>query len=358
LNTEIQIQDRTINKDSLFVIAEVGNQFNGKLDTALELVDVASDAGADAVKFIFWFPDEIMADKTQMYSYKVWHKFTDDYYNYEETKTEPMYDMLNRLRLTLPEWAEVMARCKQKNIIFMATVNSPSGIDYAGSDGLNIPCIKLSSWDWNFTDLWYWVAHLYKPVIADMGAVTEKEVLRNLKIFEDAHNKDVALLHCYHTSNPAERNMNTVPYIRHVLNCLGGFSSGDYNDEMDITAIANGACILEKRLTLSRNGGVLHDAVSKEPDEFKKYVRTMREVKESLGNYEIKPSGKDLEERKKWFRRVVADQHIHIGETITRDMLECKRGETGISPEFVDHFLGKKSKREINKNESLTMEDV
>ena len=337
----IQLRFSQVSSDRLFIIAEVGNQFAGDVSTSKRLIDVASEAGADAVKFIFWFPDEILADKELKYTYEI----------NGGNRTEPMYDLLDRLRLTEGQWIEVRDYAAYKNINFMSTVISPSGVDLASL--LDLDAVKISSWDYNFLDLWKWCAGLDRPIFVDIGPCTQDELKRNLSLLKDYGSSDVCVLHCFHTRDPLFKNMASIQYIRGNLGYPAGFSSTDYNDDDDITAVAMGAVVLEKRLTLSRKGGVLHDAISKEPEEFKDYVKKMRGIKESIGKWGIFPSPQDLEQRKKWFRRVVADCDIKQGDSITRGLLEAKRGEWGISPEYIWEFVGKRALRDIRKNEDM-----
>lgn len=337
---------KTITQDKLFIIAEVGNQFDGKLEKALRLCDAAKEAGADAVKFIFWFPDEILADKNLMYKYDT----------LVGTNQEVLFDLLNRLRLTLGEWVEVKAYCDHIDIIMTATVLSPSGIDWAGEDGLCLPMIKLSSWDWNFYDLWDWAGNTQLPLIIDTAPVTLKEFDRNMKLLKDSRNGDVVLLHCVHTKVPEQINLMSIPFMAKRYDCLVGYSAPDLADDLDMVAVGLGACVIEKRLTLDRGGGVLHDAVSKEPDEFKTYVDKMKLLKTQLGVCDWKVSDNDLLERKKWFRRIVADEDIPEGDAILRPMLEAKRGETGLSPFEMWNIVGKIAKRNIKRNDDIKPE--
>ena len=287
-----------------------------------------------------------MADKTQMYSYEARGTMV----------REPMYDLLERLRLPLHEWFELKLYCDKIGIIMMATVNSFGGLDYAMA--LDLPVIKLSSWDYNFTDLWRECAKIMLPCIADLGAVTEAELTTNVDIFKAEKNDQLMFLHCSHSTTIKETNMNSLPFIADKYRCLTGYSSNDCNDDLDKVSIGLGACILEKRLTLDRTAGVLHDAVSKEPDEFEYYVDKMRALKTSMGLYGINQSRNDWLQRKKWFRRVVTDVPIAKGEDIVRELLECKRGETGFPPDRIYEIVGKKAKHDMPKNYDITLEDV
>lgn len=344
MNKQISIGDKIVKQDSLFIIAEVGNQFNGDYETARKLVDVCVEAGADAVKFIFWYPDEIMVDNPP--------------YTYQTVSgevTEPMFDLLNRFTLSTIDWCEVREYCLDKKIAFMSTVLSSSGVDMGRS--LLMDAWKLSAWDANFPDLYEWVAAIGMPTILDVGACTQKELDVVVGIFNKWENDNLILMHCTHADKNDQMNMLAIPYLRDKHDCLVGYSPASNNDELDLVAIGLGACVIEKRLTLDRNACVLHDVLSKEPDEFKDYVERMRRAKESLGKYALVQSDRDLVERKKWFRHIVADEDIPIGETVTRDMLEAKRGEYGERPENIWQYVGRRTRRTLARNQIVKPED-
>ena len=153
-------------KQPLFITAEIGITCNYDINITKELIDVTKEAGADAIKLIFWFPEEIMSDKTISYSY-------------ETTKgkvSENMFEMLNKLRFTLDEWYEIKEHADKQGIIIFSTVNSPSGIEYA--EAIDLDAYKLSSWDYNYFPLWKQISKLNKPMIIDTGPVNTLEVAK------------------------------------------------------------------------------------------------------------------------------------------------------------------------------------
>lgn len=347
MRNTIQIRNCTIGENEpIFIIAEVGVTCNYDMKISKELIDVVAEAGAQAIKFIFWFPEEIMSDKTISYTYQTLNG----------EKSENMFEMLEGLRFTLDEWHELKKYADEKNVILLATVNSPSGIEYAEAIGLE--AYKLSSWDYNHHPLWRSIAQLGKPMIIDTGPVTSLDVAKVFELMKAEGNDQSLLVHCYHTNNFEEINMRAIPYMRRAFNTLVGFSAKDLNPEMDISAIALGICYLEKRLTMDRSLPGHHHNISLEPKEFIEYVKMVRNVKDALGVEDLKPSQADLEERKKWFRHLVVNQDVSKGTRLTVDMLEGKRPEQGISPEFINFFIDKEVKRDIKYNESLAWEDV
>jgi sialic acid synthase SpsE len=153
-------------------------------------------------------------------------------------------------------------------------------------------------------------------------------------------------------------NMRALPYMRDAFRTLVGYSSKDQDTETDIMAVTLGVSYLEKRLTLDRDLPGHHHLLCLEPDEFDEYVDLIRNVRKALGIKDLQPSEADLEERKRWFRHIVANQDIPEGTTLTEDMLEGKRPEDGISPEYMELFLGRTVNKDIEYNESLSWGDV
>lgn len=347
MKQELRIGNRVLREgNSPFIVAECGVTCNYDLAMTKQLIDVVAESGADGIKLIFWFPDEIMSDRSVTYSYETVHG----------EASENMYEMLMKLRFTLPEWKEIKAYADTKNIVLFSTVNSPTGVLWA--EELRLAAYKLSSWDFNDLPLWRRIAKLGKPMIIDTGPVHLLDVARVMDLVAEEGNEQALLVHCYHTSTPAEVNMRAISYMRHAFRTPVGFSSKDLTDEMDIAAVALGAVFLEKRLTMRRDLPGHHHAISKEPDEFKRYVETMRMVHASLGEEALRPSGVDLEERRKWFRHLVVGRPLPQGRILTEGDITGKRGEQGVSPEFSEWFLGRKLKRELKENEAVAWTDV
>lgn len=207
-----------------------------------------------------------MSDKTITYTYETM----------EGRKSENMFQMLDRLRFPLHDWIELKQYADSKNVILFATVNSPSGIEWAEKIGLE--AYKLSSWDFNYHPLWRKIAALGKPMLIDTGPVDTLDVAKVMNLMLKEGNDSSVLIHCFHTDDPAKFNMRSISYMRDAFNTLVGYSSKDRSDETDIVAVALAACYMEKRLTLSRNLPGHHHVISKEPKEFEAYVKMINEI--------------------------------------------------------------------------------
>lgn len=343
MKKQISIQNKVIGDNQpIFIIAECGVTCNYDMKITKKLIDIVHESGADAIKFIFWFPEEIMSDRTVEYTYQT----------LDGPKSENMFEMLCKLRFTLDQWREIKDYADDKQVILFSTVNSPSGIEYAEEIGLE--AYKLSSWDFNYIPLWKKIAAIGKPMLIDTGPVNSSELAKVIQLMKDVGNDQSVLLHCFHTDDYAQMNMRAIPYMKKAFNSIVGYSASDFSDELDILAIALGAKVIEKRLTLSRKLPGHHHILSKEPDEFHEYVNLVQNIESALGVHDLVASESDKIERKKYFRHLVAKRNIPKGTVLTEDLLTAKRPESGISPEHIDFFVGRSTVRDLKENETIT----
>ena len=330
----------------VFITAECGATCIYDMDITKQLIDVVKKSGADAIKFMFTFPDEFMSDKSVEYTYGT----------VEGQKTENMYTMFEREHFSLSQWREIKAYAEEKGVLMFSSVDSPSGIDLM--EELQLPAYKISSWDLNYFPFLRRIAKFGKPMIVDTGPVDTFELAKVMQVIEEEGNDKVILVHCFHTEQYSAMNMRALPYMRRVFGTPVGYSSADTRDETDIMAVTLGACFLEKRLTIRRDLPGYHHILSKTPDEFCAYVELMRSVQAAMGQENMKPSSEDLIEKKKWFRRLVAKKPLTKGTVLKESDLEGKRPPDGISPEHLSLFVGRTLTRDLKENDPMRWEDV
>jgi len=333
-----------MNINKIYIIAEIGVTCNYDLEITKQLIKEAKLSDADAVKFVFHFPDELMSDKDVMYTYKT-------------TKgdvTENMFDMFESLRFTLDEWFIIKKECEELNIDFFASVDCNSGIEWG--EKLGFKYYKLGTWDVNDEVLLKKLAVLNKPVIVDVGASPEEEIGNMINILGP---KNTIILHDYHTSKFEEMNMSTIKYIREKYNIITGYSSPNSYDVNDYISVAMGAKVIEKRLTLSKDLEGHHHIISKTPKEFREWVKNIKQAELSIGKLGIYPSVNDLKERKEYFKCICASKKLSKGTTITEDMLVCKRPEKkGLPLKQYSYLIGRTLSKDIKKDEAIKLEDL
>lgn len=347
----IKIKNKLLGLDCpIFISAEIGVTCNGDISLTKELIDAAKMAGADAVKLIFWFPEEIMKKNNKIYNYEIIKN------NKKVFVKENMFEMLTKLKFSLEDWFQIKEYANKKKIILFSTVNSPSGLNYAKK--LKLDAYKMSSWDFNYIPLWQEIKKVCKPIIIDTGPVFKSELSKVLSILKKNKKNEILLVHCFHTEKLNEMNMLTIPYLRSKYNCNVGFSPSGKDIKQDIVATSLGAVYLEKRLTISRNLPGHHHILSLEPKEFFNYVKEIKNIKETLGHKDLIPSKADLEDRKLFFRHIAAKKKIKKGDILNKDLITFLRPEKGVSPIFLNKFLGKRVLYNINAGDPIRFKDI
>ncbi|MBU1014882.1 N-acetylneuraminate synthase family protein [Patescibacteria group bacterium] len=346
---EILIGNRSMGLDrDIFISAEVGTTCNGDVETSKRLIDAALEAGLDAVKFQVLDPEDKFSDKTIPYTYRR--------FNGEEV-TENMVEMLRQYVMTPEEWREVKRYADEKGVLMFATPDHVKAIELM--EDLQMPAYKVATWDVTFVPMLREIAKLRKPTILDFGASNLNEITKVLEIFQKEGNDQLILVHCYHTSNPAEMNLRTIEFFREHFGYLSGFSASDENNEVDYLALAYQPVYLEKRMTLNRADPGHHHSRALEPKEMASYVKTVRELASARGEHAVKPSQKDLEEKQKHFRRIVASKDMRAGEILIEDAIACRRPfQGGIDALQYPSVIGRKLKKDIKENEPITWDII
>ncbi len=343
----IEIAGRRIGPDApVFIAVETGVTCNGKLETALGVIDAAAEAGADAVKFMIINADAFMSDKSVTYEYE-WAG---------GKGAENMYEMFKGLEFTPEEWMRIRDHCHARDLIFYATVDFVSGVDFA--EELGVAAYKLSSWDSGNLPLIRRMAQTGKPIQVDTGPIGLGEIDNLLRFVAAEGTSEVVLVHCSHATSDDGINLRTIPFLRDVMQVPVGYSADSRDFVPDLQAVALGAVLLEKRVTLDRGYHGHHHIKALEPKEFAEWVAMIRRAESMLGREAVVPSAEDLRQRDLYFVSIVAEGDIPAGTQITEAMLRCKRPGTGIAPEHMPKFIGRTAQRDIKHNQLLAWSDV
>ena len=342
---KIKVGDRGIGKEeSCFIIAEAGVNHNGDINLAKKLIDVAKDAGADAVKFQTFKAENVVTTNAEKAEYQ---KVTTG-------MEESQYDMIKKLELTKYDFEELANHAKKKNILFLSSPFDEGSVDLL--DEINMPVFKIASGEITNFPLLKRIAEKGKPIILSTGMATLGEIEDALRVIREVGVDNVVLLHCV-TSYPAKMedvNLRVIETLKHAFKLPVGFSDHTPGITVPIAAVSLGAVVIEKHFTLDKDlPGPDHKA-SLEPDEMKKMVATIRDVEKALGNG-IKIPTKEEEEIKKVARRsVVAKVDVPEGTTITADMLDVKRPGIGIEPKYLHFIYGMRATKDIEEDEIIT----
>ena len=344
---KIKIKNRLIGENQpIFIIAEAGVNHNGDILLAKKLVDAASEACADAVKFQTFKSEGVVTKNTGIA----------DYAKKNIGKDVKQIDMIKKFELTYKDFENIKKYCDKKGIIFLSTPHSFDAIDFLED---LIPAYKFGSGDLTNIPALQHAAKKGKPMILGTGMATLQEVKDAVNAIRKNGNNQVVALHC--TTNypcPFEKvNMNAMKTMQKELNCLVGYSDHTMGITVPIMAASLGAVVIEKHFTLDINlPGPDHKA-SLEPDELKKMVIEIINVEKTLGSYEKKPTVSEEKIKEIVRKSLVTKNKLLKGTKIEREMLDIKRPATGIPPFEIDKVVGKTVKKDIKKDSVLCWSD-
>ncbi len=344
----IHIGNKKIGKSSpCFIIAEAGVNHNGDVNLAKQLIIKAKEAGADCVKFQTFIAEQVATPEAPKAGYQL--RNTDP--------NETQLDMLKKFELSFESYIELTELCKKIDIIFMSTPYNYEDVELL--EKLNVNAYKLPSISIVEPTLLEYVANKKKPMIVSSGMATLNEVKEGVNTVLSTGNDKLVILHC--TSNyPTslnDVNLKAMKTIGDELNVLYGYSDHTQKDVTCMSAVALGACIIEKHFTIDKNLAGPDQSSSYDPKEFKRFVENIRDVETILGSSIKKPTKAELKNIQGMRRSVVAKKTIFKEKTIDETMLTLKRPGTGLRPSKLKKLIGKTAKRDIQKNEFIKEKD-
>lgn len=334
-----------LKSDNIFIIAEAGVNHNGSLDIAKKLIDMAAEAGADAVKFQTFKAKNLVSKSAPKANYQ---KQTTD-------AAETQYEMIKKLELDEATHHELIAYCKSKDILFLSTPFDHDSIELLYQLGLDI--FKIPSGE--ITNLPYLrhIGKLGKEVILSSGMADLGEIEDALDILiESGTLKEyITVLHAT-TEYPCpieDVNLQAMQTIAKAFGIKVGYSDHTNGIEVPIAAAAMGATIIEKHFTLDKlMDGPDHKA-SLEPDELNAMVCAIRNIEKALGDGIKKPSASESKNMEIARKSIVAAQSIRKGEIFTETNLAIKRPGNGISPMKFDEILGTFAQKDYHEDELI-----
>jgi len=331
----------------VLIIAEAGVNHNGSILLAKKLIDAAKSSGADIIKFQSFSAENLVIPGTKKANYQ----------QDKVTLSEDQFEMLEKLELNFDQQKELKNYCDSKNIEFLSSAFDLDSLKLIKN--LNVKRYKIPSGE--ITNLPYlrFVASQKKPIILSTGMSNIREIGNALDelIVSGVMNEEITILHCT-TEYPApleDVNLNAMTTIRNKFQIKVGYSDHTLGTEVSLAAVALGATIIEKHLTLDRNlNGPDHKA-SLEPDEFFNLVKGIRKISKSLGSFEKKISNSEKKNISIVRKSIIAKTEIKEGDLFSSNNICAKRPGTGISPMLWDQVIGKRAKRDFKVNEQITL---
>lgn len=330
----------------IFIIAEAGVNHNGSLKTAKRMVDVAANAGADAIKFQSFRAESLVSRFAPKAAYQ----------KINMPGGESQFEMIKKLELDLTAHKELIRYCRIKKISFLSSPFDLESIDLLARLGLKN--FKIPSGEINNLPYLRKIGSLRGKIIISTGMSTLAEVRNALAILvkSGTKKKDIIVLHC-NTEYPTpfkDVNLLAMRTLRNRLGVRVGYSDHTPGVEVPIAAVAVGACVIEKHFTLDKNMPGPDHRSSLTPDELKHMVDAVHTIETALGSgvKEVSPSEKG--NRRIARKSIVAAVHIKKGELFTENNLTVKRPGTGISPMKWDTVIGRKAGKDWRAGDFIT----
>ncbi len=329
-----------------FIVAELSGNHKQNLNRAYQLIDAAKEAGVDAVKLQTYTPDTLTID-----SDKKWFRIG----KANAWAGQTLYDLYKSV-YTPWEWhPQLFAYARKKGLIIFSTPFDITAVDFL--EELTPPLYKIASFENIDVDLLKRIGQTKKPVLISRGLASPEEIITAINTLKRNGAAGVAVLHCI-SSYPAtleQMNIATIPDLQKKFKVIPGLSDHSLGLTASITAVALGAKIIEKHLTLSRKEGGSDCTFSLEPLEFKRLVQEIRQVEKAIGKPTYKPDKRESENIV--FRRsLFIVKNVRKGERFTQENVRCIRPGYGLHPKYLDEVLGRKAALDIQRGTPLTRE--
>jgi N,N'-diacetyllegionaminate synthase len=343
------IADRPIGGEApCFLIAEAGVNHNGDLKLALELVDVAAQSGAYAIKFKTFKAERLVtADAVKA-----------DYQKANTDGNESQFEMLKRLELSEDDHRALIKRCSDCGILFMSTPFEEQSADFLHS--VNVPVFKIPSGEMTNLPFLGHVAAMNRPMVVSTGMCSLGEVESAVRTIEATGNRQFALLHCVssYPAAPCDVNLRAMRSLAAAFQVPVGYSDHTVGCEVAVAAVAMGASVLEKHYTLDRNLPGPDHAASLEPNELTELVRQIRTVEQALGNGRKQLVASEANTAEVARKSLVTSIDVLAGTRLTDLHIAVRRPGTGMPPSMKPHFLNRTAREMIPAGTVLNLEMV
>lgn len=330
-----------------FVIAEIGVNHNGSMELAHKLIDMAAEAKADAVKFQTFRAEDLVTRAAAKAAY-------------QEANTGEggsQFDMLRALEVTEEQFVELNRHCQQAGITFISTPFGPKAADLLERIGVDI--YKVSSGDLTYLDFLTHLGRKGRPIILSTGMGTLSETEEALEAIYASGNREVSLLHCVsnYPAAPEDCNLAAIETMSAAFGVPVGWSDHTMGSAVSWAAVARGARIIEKHVTLDRTLPGPDHAASMEPDEFTAFMEGIRAIESAIGDGRKIPSEAERNTAEVARRSITAARDLPSGHQLTLEDLRVIRPGTGLAPRNLDWVVGSRLARDVAAETPLTLED-
>lgn len=344
----IEIDGRKIGPDyPPYIIAELSANHNGDINRAFQIMEEAKRAGADAIKLQTYTHETITidcdSDEFQIHG-GLWDGQT-------------LYELYKGAHMPWEWHKPLFEKAAELGITIFSSPFDFSAVDLL--EELNAPAYKIASFEVIDLPLIKRVAQTGKPMIISTGMADEREIAEAIQVAKENGCTELVVLHCVSGyPAPAEQyNLRTIADIAERFDVLSGLSDHTIDNATAVTSVALGACLIEKHVTMDRNGGGADDSFSLEPAELKALCQDTRTAWFALGHVTYERT--EAEKGNVKFRRsLYAVQDIAVGEIFTKENVRSIRPGFGLKPKYYEQVLGSRAKKAICRGQPLSKEHV
>lgn len=348
MNPKISIAGRPIGPDyAPYIIAELSANHNGKLETALKIIEEAKKAGADAVKLQTYTADTITLD-SDAEEFQIHGGLWDG---------KNLYQLYKEAQMPWEWHATLFEHARKLGITIFSSPFDNTAVDLLES--LNAPAYKIASFEAVDLPLIKYVASTGKPMIISTGMADAEEIQEAIDAAREGGCKELAILHCV-SGYPApaeDYNLRTIPDMMNRFGLVTGLSDHTLDNTTAIASVVVGASVIEKHFTLDRSGGGPDDSFSLEPAELAALCRDSKTAWAAMGQVDY--GRKSSEQGNVKFRRsLYFVNDLKAGDIITADDLRSVRPGFGLPPKLLKDIIGKRASKNIMRNTPTDMSSL
>ncbi len=345
----IDIGNRKIGKgEPTYIIAEIGSNFDGSLEQAKKLIDLAKECGADAAKFQHFTAEKILCREA----------FEGLKTSFQKKWKKPVFQVYKDSEFPR-EWTKELADyCREKEIDFLSAPYDKEAVNLLEEVGVKF--FKIGSGEVTNPKFLKYVAEKGKPIAMAVGSTTMEEIEEAVNAIKETGNENILLMQCV-TNYPSpleDANIRVIETLAEKFKVPVGYSDHTPGTLVPVAAVAMGASIIEKHFTFDTSRTGADHSYALDTDVFAKMVKEIRELEKALGDgiKKIQPSEKDTQILQR--RGIFAAKNIKSGEKVTAEMLAVLRPQHGLKPKFFDEVVGKEAKKDIKKGDPVTWDNV
>jgi len=331
-----------------YIIAEIGPNHNGDLETALSMIDKLSKIGVDAVKFQLTIPESLFS----LDSFK-------PKYQRKNVKNLTPIEMSKKYQLSTEQHKVLYKSCQNHGIDYLCSAFDIESLRFLDSE-FNLSYFKIASGEIFSLDLLEYISNRKKPIILSTGMATYEEIDASIAYINRNFLKEITILHCI-SNYPVlyeEVNLSVMRELKNRFSYPVGFSDHTIGIECALASVAMGASVIEKHVTLDKSQSGPDHKASATIEEFHQLVTSVRNIEKAIGNSIKIFSNEEIEIRKSARKSIVANRDIRKSSVITEEDISFKRPGYGFSPLETNLILGKKASRLIHKNTVIKKEDL